>query len=234
MLKKSIISILIILTSFIFLYSSLKNILVSIGISIFAGIVLFILLLFVDKKQKLFIGKFMKGKQFSNYFFINCYLGKNEEESLLLACQKNDLKIENNFKNKASKENILLDLSEEINDEIFNYFVGIISLGTYKNDLLFYRDIINDKYDERFTGISNAIKKRDKNLIQHSMYWLTIFLLIIMLINFLNSSHNVIATHPLMMIVPIFLVLLFMFDVIRIIYLNFHKIKNHGAIINDK
>ena len=232
MLKKCLISILLILVSFIFLYSSFKNILISLGISVFEGVILFIFVTFIDKKQRIFFDKFQNGKIFSDYFFIDYYLGKSEEESLLLACKKINLKIDNNGNNKPSKDNVMLDINENINDTTFNYFLELISLGTYKNDFLFYRNLISEKYNKILNKFSDNIKNKNKSLFQHSIIWLTIFLLIILSVNFINGSLNVIENKPILIVVPILLVLLFLFDIIAIIYSNYLKFYSIGVIVH--
>ena len=232
MLKKCLISILLILVSFIFLYSSFKNILISLGISVFEGVILFIFVTFIDKKQRIFFDKFQKGKIFSDYFFINCYLGKSEEESLLLACKKINLKIDNNGNNKPSKDNVMLDINENINDTTFNYFLELISLGTYKNDFFFYRNLISEKYNKILNKFSDNIKNKNKSLFQHSIIWLTIFLLIILSVNFIKGSLNVIENKPILIVVPILLVLLFLFDIIAIIYSNYLKFYSIGVVVH--
>jgi len=232
MLKKCLISILLILVSFIFLYSSFKNILISLGISVFEGVILFIFVTFIDKKQRIFFDKFQKGKIFSDYFFINYYLGKSEEESLLLACKKINLKIDNNGNNKPSKDNVMLDINENINDTTFNYFLELISLGTYKNDFFFYRNLISEKYNKILNKFSDNIKNKNKSLFQHSIIWLTIFLLIILSVNFINGSLNVIENKPILIVVPILLVLLFLFDIIAIIYSNYLKFYSIGVVVH--
>ena len=232
MLKKCLISILLILVSFIFLYSSFKNILISLGISVFEGVILFIFVTFIDKKQRIFFDKFQSGKIFSDYFFINYYLGKSEEESLLLACKKINLKIDNNGNNKPSKDNVMLDINENINDTTFNYFLELISLGTYKNDFFFYRNLISEKYNKILNKFSDNIKNKNKSLFQHSIIWLTIFLLIILSVNFINGSLNVIENKPILIVVPILLVLLFLFDIIAIIYSNYLKFYSIGVVVH--
>lgn len=230
MLKKCLVSMLLMLVSFIFLYSSFKNILISLGISVLEGVIFFIFITFVDKKQRLFFDRFRNGKIFTDYFFMNYYLGKSEEESLLLACKKINLKIDNNGKNKPSKDNVMLDINENINDETFNYFIGLISLDTYKSDFLFYRNLISKKYIQKLNKFSDNIKNRNKSLLQHSIIWLTIYLLIIIGINFINGSYNVIKTNHILKLVPIILVLLFLFDIIVIIYSCFSKFYSMGVI----
>lgn len=232
MLKKCLISILLILVSFYFLYSSFKNILISLGISVFEGVILFIFVTFIDKKQRIFFDKFQNGKIFSDYFFINYYLGKSEEESLLLACKKINLKIDNNGNNKPSKDNVMLDINENINDTTFNYFLELISLGTYKNDFFFYRNLISEKYNKILNKFSDNIKNKNKSLFQHSIIWLTIFLLIILSVNFINGSLNVIENKPILIVVPILLVLLFLFDIIAIIYSNYLKFYSIGVVVH--
>ncbi len=188
------------------------------------GFLMLLLTIYFEKKTNTFISKFKKGRHISDDFFINYFLTKNEEESITKACINSGLKLEIlNQKNKASKENILLEINEEINDEIFNYFIAFISLGTYKNNLINVKNNIDKKYGKKKEEIEYLIEKLNKSLLLHLIIWITLFIIALSSINYLNGSKNVIASRPILTIIPILLVGLLFVDASLIYYFNLRK-----------